>query len=67
MALGEQSTAGASQDTPAKGGSDEQGYGSESEEDEDEDNIFVEVFVQEMHDTYTSYGSAKLNLAQICS
>ena len=38
-------------------------YGSES--DNAENSISVEVFVQEMHDSYTSYGKASVSLAPL--
>ena len=51
---------------PVKSGSDEDEYGKEDENDSDstsdQNSIFVEVFVQEMHDNYSSYGQAKLDL-----
>jgi len=44
---------------------EEEDYGSDGEGDQN--SIFVEVFVQEMHDAYSSYGQAKLCLHDLCN
>ena len=68
-------TAPAPRDTPnspqkdADGGGsdeDEEEYGSDSDE-VDENHISVEVLVQELHDSYASYGKARLSLFQLCN
>lgn len=61
-----QSPSGSDGDSSDGGNND--GVGDDSDcESTDDSSIRVEVFVQEMHDDYASYGHAKLSLAQLCA
>ena len=54
------------EDYDAAADEDDEGSNSDSDSSED-DQLTIEVFVQEMQDSYTSYGLGRLSLLSLCT